>query len=190
MTHRPNGHRSGVWYYTEIIKRERSETKSLAVDHYEKQFINFQSPVAIEISVGEVSIKGEDGNMDEAVMKNTGASTAVLACQRASAAQPPPSCVTLSLRPAGMSVEDAEEKNFIAAFQASIEKMMGAKGGGGDDIPIPGLGIDKGYGATFAEPGMTQLKQPTSFIRSFATTNDRGADTNFDKLVCSHIHCA
>ena len=56
MTHRPNGHRSGVWYYTEIIKRERSETKSLAVDHYEKQFIIYQSPVGIVINVGEVSI--------------------------------------------------------------------------------------------------------------------------------------
>jgi hypothetical protein len=101
---------------------------------------------------GEVSIMGEDGNMEESVMKNT-----------------------------GMSVEDAEEKNFVQAFQASVARMMGEKGG--SDIPIPGLGIDKGYAATFKSEGMKAFHQSTSYVRAFSSVTDKGADATFDKLV-------
>ena len=56
MTHVPLGHYCGVWYYGEVIKKERSSTTTLAVDHYEQTFINFQRPEKMEIKVGRFSI--------------------------------------------------------------------------------------------------------------------------------------
>ena len=103
---------------------------------------------------GEISIKGDDGLMEEGVQKNT-----------------------------GMSAEDAEEKNFVVAFQASVEKLLGGKSGASTDIPIPGVtvALDE-YKATFKK--MKPWSQPGSYIRNFGTqTTERGQDKEFDALV-------
>jgi hypothetical protein len=74
----------------------------------------------------------------------------------------------------GGPTQDAEEKNFVEAFQAQVEKMLGNKGGAENDIPIPGIERDKGYAGTFKE--LKAFHQPSSYVRSFnAGGSEKGA---------------
>ena len=80
----------------------------------------------------------------------------------------------------GMSSEDAEEKNFVKAFQAAVQAALEGKTGSSvSDIPIPGIGLDKEYAGHFKGK---KFAQPPSFIRNFGQTTDKGADADFDAL--------